>query len=245
MMKILLTNDDGIDAEGLRVVADWAKNLGHVTVCAPKVQQSGKSHAINIYTPFEIKKVDYEGADEAYAVDSSPADCVRFGTIGLGRHYDLVLSGVNKGLNMGEDIMYSGTAGAIFEACTRGMKGIAFSTGVAHFDSARQWIDRVYQFVVENKIFNCCDVLNVNIPIGDVKGFRITKQGGPFYTDSFAEVETDMWKQTGYCVHQNRHDLSIDSDATTDGYITITPLTIERTNMKAYETICDRIGQDK
>ena len=113
MMKILLTNDDGIDAEGLRVVADWAKNLGHVTVCAPKVQQSGKSHAINIYTPFEIKKVDYEGADEAYAVDSSPADCVRFGTIGLGRHYDLVLSGVNKGLNMGEDIMYSGTAGAI------------------------------------------------------------------------------------------------------------------------------------
>ena len=78
MMKILLTNDDGIDAEGLRVVADWAKNLGHVTVCAPKVQQSGKSHAINIYTPFEIKKVDYEGADEAYAVDSSPADCVRF-----------------------------------------------------------------------------------------------------------------------------------------------------------------------
>ena len=146
---------------------------------------------------------------------------------------------------MGEDIMYSGTAGAIFEACTRGMKGIAFSTGVAHFDSARQWIDRVYQFVIENKMFDCCDVLNVNIPIGDIKGFRITKQGGPFYTDSFAEVEKDMWKQTGYCVHQNRHDLSIDSDATTDGYITITPLTIERTNMKAYETICDRIGQDK
>ncbi len=242
MMKILLTNDDGIDAEGLRVVADWATLIGDVTVCAPKVQQSGKSHAINIYTPFEIKKVDYPGTTEAYSVDSSPADCVRFGTIGLDRHYDLVLSGINKGLNMGEDVMYSGTAGAIFEACTRGMKGIALSTHVGSFDTARKWIDKVYQFIIENKMFNCCDILNVNIP-EEVKGFRITTQGGPFYTDSFQEVEKDMWKQTGYCVHNNAHDPAIDSDATIDGYITITPLTIERTNYKAYEILKDRVGQ--
>lgn len=243
-MKILLTNDDGIDAEGLRTVADWATNLGHLTVCAPKVQQSGKSHAINIYTPFEIKKVNYPGADEAYSVDSSPADCVRFGTIGLDRHYDLVLSGINKGLNMGEDVMYSGTAGAIFEACTRGMKGIALSTHVGSFDTARQWLDKIYLFIIENKMFDCCDVLNVNIP-ENVKGFRITTQGGPFYTDSFQEVEKDMWKQTGYCVHNNKHDLTVDSDATMDGYITITPLTIERCDRKAYSILCDRIGQDK
>ena len=102
-MRILLTNDDGIDAPGLRALADWASTIGDVTVSAPKVQQSGKSHAINIYTPFEIKKTDYDGVDEAYSVDSTPADCVRWGTIGLKRQYDLIMSGVNKGLNMGED----------------------------------------------------------------------------------------------------------------------------------------------
>ena len=243
-MKILITNDDGINAEGLRALADWACNIGDVTVSAPKEQQSGKSHAINIYTPFEIKKVDYQGATEAYSVDSTPADCVRWGTLGLNRTYDIIMSGVNKGLNMGEDIMYSGTAGAVFEACGRGMKGIAFSTHVGSFDTARQWFDRIYQFIIENKMLDCCDILNVNIP-ETVKGIRITTQGGPFWTDSFAHVEGDMWRQTGYCVHDDKRNLTIDSDATVDGYITITPLTLKRTDYQAYQILCDRVGQDK
>ena len=242
-MRILLTNDDGIEAEGLRALADLATNLGDVTVCAPKEQQSGKSHAINIYTPFEIKKVDYPGAKEAYSVDSTPADCVRWGTLGLKQGYDLIMSGVNRGLNMGEDIMYSGTAGAVFEALARGMKGIAFSTQVGSFETAKQWFDRIYQFIIENKMLDCCDALNVNIP-ETVKGFRITTQGGPFWTDRFEHVEGDMWRQTGYCVHDDNRNLTIDSDATVDGYITITPLTLKRTNYDAYKILRERVGQE-
>ena len=242
-MRILLTNDDGIDAPGIRALADWASQIGDVTVSAPKVQQSGKSHAINIYTPFEIKKVDYPGVNDAYSVDSTPADCVRWGTLGLKREYDLILSGVNKGLNMGEDIMYSGTAGAVFEAMARGMKGIAFSTHVSSFDTAKEWFDRIYQFIIENKMLDCCDALNVNIP-ETVKGFRITTQGGPFWTDRFEQVEGDMWRQTGYCVHDDNRDLSIDSDATVDGYITITPLTLNRSNNVAHQILCERVGQN-
>lgn len=88
-MKILLTNDDGIQSEGLMIVAKWAKKLGDVTVSAPKFEQSGKSHSIDIHNPFEVKKVDYLDGVRAFSVDSSPADCVRFATLGLHETYDL------------------------------------------------------------------------------------------------------------------------------------------------------------
>ena len=235
-MRILVTNDDGIAGEGLKVLVDFASKLGEVTVCAPKVQQSAKSHAINIYTPFEVKKVEFEGAVEAYSVDSTPADCVRFGTIGLGRSYDLVLSGVNRGLNMGEDIAYSGTVGAIFEASYRDIKGIAFSADINTFKHAREWIDKVYAFIEEKDMLKHASLLNVNIP-DEPKGILLTKQGGPFFTDSFSEIEEGVWKQTGYCIHANGHDLTIDSDATIDGYVTVTPLTTSHSDKEAYESI--------
>ena len=236
-MRVLLTNDDGINGEGLRVVADFAKRRGHhITVCAPKVEQSAKSHAINIHTPFEIKKVEYAGADVAYSVDSTPADCVRFATLGLKPNYDLVISGINRGLNMGEDVLYSGTAAAIFEACNQNLKGVAMSTRVYSFDSARAWIDKVFDFIAEKELFKYCDFLNVNVP-ENAKGILITKMGGPYYTDSFREISKDLWQQEGHCVHNNRHDHTIDTDATIDGYVTITPMTNNRTDYKAYEII--------
>ena len=141
-MKILITNDDGIQSQGLRIVANWAKKLGDVTVCAPKFEQSGKSHSIDIHNPFEVQKVDYADDVRAYSVDSSPADCVRFATLGLHESYDLVISGINNGLNLGEDIMYSATAGAISEACTRAIKDLAFATHTASVDSAEQRLAR-------------------------------------------------------------------------------------------------------
>ena len=140
-MKILVTNDDGIDAKGIRLLAAWAKKLGEVTVCAPKSQQSAKSHAITVHHPIEIKRVEFMEGVEAYSVDSTPVDCVRFGTIGLNRNYDLIVSGVNNGFNMGEDILYSGTVAAIFEADLRSANGIAFSTEWHNFEPARLHID--------------------------------------------------------------------------------------------------------
>ena len=95
-MKILITNDDGIQSPVLPLLAEWAKKLGEVTVAAPKVEQSGKSQAINFLHPVEITTVDLVDGVTAYAVDSTPADCVRFGVLGLNQKYDLILSGINR-----------------------------------------------------------------------------------------------------------------------------------------------------
>ncbi|MDY5355805.1 MAG: 5'/3'-nucleotidase SurE, partial [Eubacteriales bacterium] len=133
-MKILLTNDDGIGARGIRVLCDFAETLGEVTVVAPKTEQSAKSHGINIHSEMEIKEVDFPGAVRAFAVDSTPADCVRFALLGLGEKFDLVLSGINCGLNIGTDIVYSGTVGAIFEAAAEGVPAVAVSTQSDYLD---------------------------------------------------------------------------------------------------------------
>lgn len=107
-MRILITNDDGIGAPGIIALARWAAKLGKVTVAAPSSEQSGRSHAINLTTPYKIKKVPFPDGIEAYSVDSTPADCVRFGLLSLEGGFDLVLSGINRGFNLGDDIGYSG-----------------------------------------------------------------------------------------------------------------------------------------
>ena len=153
-MRILVTNDDGIQSEGLAIVVKWATKLGEVWVSAPQCQQSGKSHAISIHQGFPIQKVSLGlGEHVAYAVGSTPVDCVRFATLGLNAHFDLIISGVNKGFNLGEDVLYSGTVGAIFEAKLRNMRGIALSTEYTTFQYAQQWLDKIYQFFVERDLF--------------------------------------------------------------------------------------------
>ena len=108
-MKILITNDDGIQASALPDLVKWAKKYGEVTVIAPKVEQSAKSHAIEIHKPFRLEPVDLVEGVTAFSLDSTPADCVRYGILGRGEQFDLVISGVNRGLNVGVDIIYSGT----------------------------------------------------------------------------------------------------------------------------------------
>ena len=154
-MRILITNDDGINAPALKPLAEWAKKHGEVTVVAPKIEQSGKSHGIEIIKPMEIKRVDFLNGVEAYSVDSTPADCVRFGIIGLKRDYDLVISGINRGYNLGKDIVYSGTVGAIFEASGLGVKSVALSTAPDSLENALSLLDEVYKFFIKhNNIAN-------------------------------------------------------------------------------------------
>ena len=127
-MRILITNDDGVFAPGIKLLAEWARKIGEVTVVAPKNEQSGMSHAINFTKPIEIKKLELMEGVEAYSCDSTPADCVRYGIVGLKREYDLVLSGINRGVNLGVDVIYSGTVAAIFEAAYWKHNALAIST---------------------------------------------------------------------------------------------------------------------
>ena len=106
-MRILLTNDDGIHAEGMKVLMEWAKTIGEIVVYAPKVEQSAKAHAIEIHKPFEAKQVQLYDGSMGWAVDSTPADCVRFALFGLHKQFDVVISGRIHILHSFEDGSYS------------------------------------------------------------------------------------------------------------------------------------------
>lgn len=235
-MRILLINDDGIFSEGLLTAAKWAQTLGEVTVSAPKREQSGKSHGIEIHAPYEIKKVDLLPGAECYAVDSTPADCVRWATVGLNRTYDLVISGVNRGFNIGEDIVYSATCGGIFEAAYYKIPAMAVSTDPKTFDAAREHLGRVYDFIRGHEFFTHSGLFNVNIPLSP-RGIRVTRQGGPYFKDRFLPLGGDMYQADGYPVYENTGDLSLDTDAVMNGYISITPLTVARTDFATYEKL--------
>lgn len=234
-MRILITNDDSISSPVLLPLAKWAQKLGQVTVVAPKVEQSGKSHGIELHKAFEVKKVDFDGI-EAYTVDSTPADCVRFAVLGMHRKFDLVLSGINRGLNIGFDVIYSGTAGAIFEAAALGIPAIALSTDPKSFQPALSQLDTVLDFFVKHDLMGKCDLYNVNFPL-EPKGIRITRQGGPFYSDDFEDIGDNMFLPKGKCVYENRNDFTLDTDAALHGYISVCPMTLERTRLDVFREL--------
>jgi 5'-nucleotidase len=235
-MKILITNDDGIENIGIRLLAEWAKKLGEVTVIAPKVEQSAKSHAIDFTRPIEIKKVPLCDGVTAYSMDSTPADCVRFGVLGLKEKFDLVLSGINKGVNLGADIVYSGTVGAIYESSRHKIPSIAFSTFPDTQEEACKYFDAAYKFIKEKNLFENTYMLNVNIP-ANPKGIRVTKQGGIYFSDDFIKAEGEnMYVQTGEIISaENPNDLDCDTVAIHNGYISVTPLMMTRTDMTTFE----------
>ena len=232
-MRILITNDDGIGSPVLPALAVWASRLGEVTVIAPKVEQSGMSHAIDFTRPIEIKRVDIGEGIRAFSMDSTPADCVRYAVMGMKEHFDLVISGINRGLNLGADIVYSGTIGAIFEASRLGIKGVAISTDPRSFDAAMARIGDVWDFFEQEKLLELGNIYNVNIPLDD-KGIRVTRQGGIYFTDDFKYLGNDMYEQIGAMADPKSDDERFDNVAVIHGYISITPLTSEKTNLEVY-----------
>ena len=233
-MRILITNDDGIGSPVLPALAVWASRLGEVTVIAPKVEQSGMSHAIDFTRPIEIKRVDIGEGLRAFSMDSTPADCVRYAVMGMKEHFDLVISGINRGLNLGADIVYSGTIGAIFEASRLGIKGVAMSTDPRTFDAAMARIGDVWDFFEQEKLLELGNIYNVNIPLDD-KGIRVTRQGGIYFTDDFKYLGNDMYEQIGAMADPKSDDERFDNVAVIHGYISITPLTSEKTNLEVYK----------
>lgn len=236
-MRILITNDDGIQASGLLPLAQWASKLGEVTVIAPKVEQSGKSHGIEIHKPFEVKKINFAPGITAYSLNSTPADCIRFAVLGLHEHFNLVISGINRGLNIGQDIIYSGTVGAIFEANALGIPAIAFSTSPSYYEKAISHLDEIYHYLCSNGLTEKCRLLNINIPDNPV-GYRITRQGGPYYSDRFLPQEQDLYMPNGIDIFSPSGSNEFDTDAVLVGhYISIMPLTIDRTDWNLYHQL--------
>lgn len=235
-MRILITNDDGVLAPVLPELARWARGHGEVTIVAPKVEQSGKSHAIDFTRPIEIKEIKLADDLTAWSMDSTPADCVRFAVLGKEWKFDLIISGINRGFNLGKDIVYSGTCGAIFEGARLGIKGLAISTDPHSFREAISRLDYVWEYIESGKLFEINQLYNVNIPVND-NGITVTRQGGIYFTDEFEYIGNDMYEQKGHLLESDSCDLSIDTDAVRNNYISITPLTAERTNLDVFRRL--------
>ena len=236
-MRVLIVNDDSVTATQLLPLIRWCQKLGEVTVVVPKVEQSGKSHGIELRHSFKVHKMMLEDVP-VYAIESTPADCVRFAMFGLGMEFDLVISGINRGLNMGTDILYSGTVAAICEAALQGVPAIALSTSLEYYDRAVERLDEVESYIREHKLMEKHSLYNINIPEGR-KGFRITRQGGPFFSDDFVLTEDGMCTPNGKCIYVNSNDLTLDTDAVMSGYISITPLSVNKTEQNIFATLSD------
>lgn len=238
-MNILVTNDDGIYAEGVKILAEWAKKLGNVTVVAPRLQQSAKSQSIDIHDSFAVRPAEWMDGVEAYAVDSTPADCIRVAQAYLDRKFDLVFSGINRGYNLGWDIVYSATCGAIFEAAYNSWPAIAFSTWPNDTVAAASNLDRIYSYIWKNRLLESCPLLNVNIP-PEAGPILWTRQAGPYYRDRYLDLGDHMVKAEGYSVYQGTFDPSLDLDAVMNGHISISPLTVSRTDDNAFRMLSPR-----
>jgi len=198
-MNILLTNDDGYNALGLRVIKDKLSKYGRVVVCAPMRGQSASSVKITIGEPGELKEIE----KDVYAFDAYPADCAAFGLSHLGIDFDLVVSGCNHGPNVSYDVVYSGTIGACIQALTFRKPCIAFSCN-NNFEIIDKCFDDVMSFIFDNDLLSDQYLLNVNFPMGHkVKRIEL----GSLY---YRNVQTYYEKKAdGYYAFR---DLSKDKD---------------------------------
>lgn len=235
-MKILITNDDGMNAPQLIPLIRWCQSKGDVTVVVPKQEQSAKSHSIEIRQAFEIQQVDLVPGVPVWSVDSTPADCVRFAHSYLHGDYDLVISGINRGYNLGQDIFYSGTVAAASEAVNKGYKALAISASLKYYDRAVGMLDQIISYLEENRLLDLHPLYNINIP-ADPSHCRITKQGGYSFEEKFEPLGNNMFRPGGKPIHSDGSDLSLDTDAVLHHYISVTPLTIQRTDLAVFEQL--------
>lgn len=242
-MKILVSNDDGVLARGLELLANVCSTVGQVTVVAPDREQSGTSHSLTLHRPLRATR----RPDGAFQVDGTPTDCV---LLGLGalmpEKPDWVISGVNHGPNMGEDVLYSGTVSAAMEGLAAGIPGIAVSYAnfdLEHLESHREVLRRLIEKIVRVDKFPKDTLLNVNLPAvpGDhVKGIKVTNLGSRVFHEEIARMK-DPWGRDIYWIGGGHVTWSggTESDfrAVRDGYISVTPLHVDLTNYELIEVI--------
>lgn len=242
-MRILCTNDDGYLATGLNVLAAAAHRLGEVSIVAPDREQSATSNSLTLHHPLRARRA----RDGAMMVDGTPTDCVIL-AVGelLDEKPDLVLSGINHGPNMGEDVLYSGTVAAATEATVLGIPAVAFSYAGRHPEEIEGWEDVVADFLAnlaDLSRFPPETLLSVNLPAvapDQVKGVRVTSLGRRRYSDSLTRAKDPsgneyFWIGGGTIDWTGPEDS--DFRAVQEGYISVTPLHLDLTNYQLIEEI--------
>src|SRR5687768_1127300 len=241
--KILVTNDDGVRSEGILALADALKSLGDVTIVAPLNEASAIGHALTLRRPLHLEPF----GDQIFAVDGTPTDCVNIAvTKVLDGMPDLVVSGINKGWNIGDDVTYSGTVSGALEGALLGVPSIAvslqFTRGVFDFGPSCAAAVMYAKAVLERGL-PPRTLININVPTGPIRGYRVTVQGKRNHITSVMDV-IDPRQRVWYWIEEGQndwepHDRS-DYQAVKDGYVSITPLHPDLTNydaMKAVESL--------
>lgn len=242
-MNILVSNDDGILAPGISLLAEACRAVGQVTVVAPDREQSGTSHSLTLHRPLRPQRRH----DGSFQVDGTPTDCVllAFGAL-MPEKPDFCFSGINHGPNMGEDVLYSGTVSAAMEAVTLGIPGVAISFAGRDPECLTSYeglLAGLVRRIVEVPAFPPNLLLNVNLPdvdAGAVRGVKVTKLGSRFFSEGLTRMK-DPWGKEVYWIGGGEitwtGDDTSDHQAVKDGFISITPLHMDLTSYGLFETV--------
>ena len=242
MALILVTNDDGFFSRGIQILAESLRELGQVYIVAPDRDRSSVSHALTMHRPLRVDLI----RENCYSVNGTPTDCIVVGVKKiLPREPDLIVSGINKGANLGEDITYSGTVSAAIEGTILGVPSFAISlVGERPFkyETASHYALKIARYILQRALPQDT-LLNVNVPnkpLQEIKGIKITKQGKRSYENSIHEIfspwgEKQYWIGGGVVSWQKMEGTDI--QAIMEGYVSVTPLHIDLTNYSALEKL--------
>ena len=241
-MQILLSNDDGYQASGLRLLAGALGDIADVVVVAPDRNRSGASNALTLDAPLRVEQID----PNTYSVNGTPADCVHIAITGLlNTEPDMVVSGINHGANLGDDVIYSGTVGAAIEGRFLGLPAVAVSLVAEedkHFETA---VSVVYQIIegMKNNPLPSDTILNINVPDlseENICGIKATRLGGRYRSDPVV-IARDPKNRPVYWIGPAGKGQDAgpgtDFDAIAKGYVSVTPIKVDSTDYGVLETL--------
>ncbi|MBS1958150.1 MAG: 5'/3'-nucleotidase SurE [Bdellovibrionales bacterium] len=248
-MRILLSNDDGVHAPGLKILYEELKKIGKVKVVAPLEEKSTTGHSLTLHKPLRLIQMD----TDFYGVNGSPADCVYLGIKQVMRSLpDLVVSGINRGANLGQDVYYSGTVSAAREACILGLPSYAVSLNVDfksrkvesklnYLSAAKQAVKIIKEY--QKKGFPKYTLMNINVPdlpLSRIKGIKAARQGFRHYSSAVLKRVDHRGKDYFWVGGQYmgfQPDVDTDCHVVDQGYTSITPLKLDVTDMAFLEEI--------
>jgi 5'-nucleotidase len=255
VLRVLLTNDDGLDAEGLQALRRALLEVRDVelAVIAPDSNRSATARSITTRRPLWVQEVPFDDGSVGYATDGTPVDCVRFASLGLieGFKADLIVSGINHGSNLGDDITYSGTVAAALEGVVLGIPGIAVSQQsqaremdfrlgrVFDFEAAAAFTARVVE-EIEDVPLPTGTLLNINVPAGEIAGVEVARLGKRIYRDQLSLVDEESGRKQ-YRIYGDapdyHHEDGTDLAAVAEGRIAVTPLHFDLNDRPGIETL--------
>lgn len=242
-MKFLISNDDGIEAKGIRVLAESMRSLGNVTIVAPDKNRSGASNSLTLDGPIKIKEI----GERTYRVSGTPTDCVHIALTGLlDRDPDIVVSGINAGANLGDDVIYSGTVAAAMEGRFLGYPAVAvslvFGEGKHHYETAGEAARRIVIQLRKDPL-PADTILNVNVPDcpwDEIQGFEVTRLGHRHRAEPVIKTTSPRGEELywiGPAGAEQDAGTGTDFDAVRRKYISITPIHVDLTRYQALDQV--------